>query len=479
MMPGAVVGRDVELARTRSFLDSIVLGPAALLVEGEAGIGKTTVWAAAIGEAESRGIRVLQARAAETEVQLSYASLADLVGADFEETRRALPPIQQRALAAALLRAEADEPFQPRTIATAFVGVLATMAEAAVVLVAVDDVQWLDPASAGALAFAARRLPGRVGLLLTRRGDPGDPPPLGLARALPEDRLDRLTPGPLSLAALHHLLHGRLGSAPPRPALARLAEVSGGNPLLALEIARALGPDWSILAGGGPLPVPPDLQGIVRERVEGLSTPGRYASLVAAAMSRPTRDLIVRALALEDERPFGLLEAEEAGVLVSEADRVRFTHPLLASAIYGATTVERRRRLHERLAEVASDPEERARHLALSKTHPDEAVAAELEQAAARAAARGAQEAAAELFAGACRLTPDELSQERARRELGHANALRALGDLEGSRALAEDAAERASGSLRARALLLLGDTAWIGGHPGAHRAARARAGRG
>ena len=135
-----------------SFLDSIVLEPGALLVEGEAGIGKTTVWAAAIGEAESRGIRVLQARAAETEVQLSYATLADLVGADFEETRRALPPIQQRALAAALLRAEADEPFQPRTIATAFVGVLASMAEADVVLVAVDDVQWLDPASAGALS---------------------------------------------------------------------------------------------------------------------------------------------------------------------------------------------------------------------------------------------------------------------------------------------------------------------------------------
>ncbi|MBA2461073.1 MAG: helix-turn-helix transcriptional regulator, partial [Actinobacteria bacterium] len=184
--------------------------------------------------------------------------------------------------------------------------------------------------------------------------------------------------------------------------------------------------------------------------------------------SRPTRDLIVRAVAPEDGAASGLLEAEDAGVLVAEADRVRFTHPLLASAIYGAASAERRRRLHERLAEVASDPEERARHLALSTTDPDEAVAAELEQAAARAATRGAQEAAAELFAGACRLTRDELSEERARRELGHATALRALGDLEGSRALAEDAAERASGPLRARALLLLGDTAWIGGYPGA-----------
>ena len=469
MTLGPVVGRDVEFARARRFLDSIVLEPGALLVEGEAGIGKTTIWAAVIGEAESRGLRVLQARAAETEVQLSYATLADLVGADFEETRRALPPIQQRALAAALLRAEADEPFQPRTIATAFLGMLAATAEAAAALVSVDDVQWLDPASAGALSFAARRLPGRVGLLLTRRGDPREPPPLGLERALPENRLERLTPGPLSLAALHHLLRDRLGSAPPRPALARLAEVSGGNPFLALEIARALRADWSVLGGGGPLPVPRDLQAIARERVDGLSEHGRRASLVAAALSRPTRELIIRAVSPEDDAGDGLLEAEDAGVLVAEAGRVRFAHPLLASAIYGAASAERRRRLHERLAEVASDPEERARHLALSTSDPDEAVAAELERAAARAATRGAQEAAAELFAGACRLTPGELSEERARRELGQAAALLALGDLEGSLALAEDVAASAqAGPLRARAFLLLGDISWIVGRPDA-----------
>jgi DNA-binding CsgD family transcriptional regulator len=409
---------------------------------------------------------VLQARAAETEVQLSYATLADLVGPDFDEVRNALPAIQQRALAAALLRVEADEPFQPRTIGTAFVGVLASMAETGVVIVAVDDVQWLDPASADALAFAARRLPDKVGLLLTRRGDPGEPPPLGLERAFPDGRLDRLTPGPLSLAALHHVLSDRLGSAPPRPALARLAEVSGGNPFLALEIARALGSDPSAIAGESPLPVPVDLQAVARERIDALSTHGWNATLVAAALSRPTRDLIVRAVAPEDDDASGLLEAEDAGVLVTEAGRVRFSHPLLASAIYGTAGAERRRRLHERLADVVTEPEERARHLALSTTGPDEAVAAELERAAARAATRGAQDAAAELFAGACRLTPDRRSEAQARRELGHAAALRALGDLEGSRTLAEDAAALASGQLRARALLLLADIAWITGDP-------------
>ncbi len=469
MTLGPIVGRDAELAHARRFLESIALEPGALLVEGEAGIGKTTVWAAVIGEAESRGIRVLQARVAESEVQLSYAALADLVGDVFEQTQRSLPPVQQRALGAALLRREADEPAQLRTVATALVGVLASLADDAVVLVAIDDVQWLDPASAGALAFAARRLPARVGLLLTRRGDPGELPPIGLERALPEGRLERLVPRPLSLAALHHLIGDRVGPAPPRPALARLAEASGGNPFLALEIARSLGPDWSALAGGGPLPVPQDLAAIARERVQALSPGARLASLVAAALSRPTRAQVLRGVAPGNHPDDDLLEAEEAGVLLVEGDRVRFTHPLLAAAIYGSATPERRRRLHEGLAEVVSDPEERARHLALSTTEPDEQVAGQLEEAAAQAAKRGAQQAASELYAGACRLTPTERSEARVRRELGHAAALLALGDLEGSLDLAENVAANApTGPLRARAFLMLGDIAWIVGRPGA-----------
>jgi DNA-binding CsgD family transcriptional regulator len=413
---------------------------------------------------------VLQARAAETEVQLSYAALADLAGADFEATRRTLPPIQERALAAALLRAEAAEPAEPRTIATAFVGVLASLATSTPVLVAIDDVQWLDPASSGALSFAARRLPARVGLLLTRRGQAGEIAPLGLERALPDGRLERLTPGPLSLAALHHLVRDRLGSAPPRPALARLAEVSGGNPFLALQIARELPSDWGSPAGDSPIPVPRDVEAVARRRVERLSAPGRLAALAAAALSRPTRALVERAVAEEAEADASaaLLEAEEADVLVSEGERVRFTHPLLASAVYGAASPERRRRLHERLAELVTESEERGRHLALSTTVPDEAIAAELEQAATRAAKRGAQQAASELFAGACRLTPDERVDDRTRRELGHAAALVALGDLEGARILAEQVAEVSTGPVRARALLLLGDIAWIGGRPGA-----------
>jgi predicted ATPase len=209
------------------------------VIEGEAGIGKTTLWFDVLRAAEARGYRVLQARPAESEANLSYAVLADLVGAAFDETRAALPATQERALASVLLREAADRPVDARTTAAALLGVLTTLAAEQPVLVAVDDVQWLDAASARALGFAARRLPPRLGLLLTRRGDGGIEAPLGLSRALPEDRVHRLVPGPLSLAALHHLIRSRRGTSMPRPLLARLAGASGGNPLFALEIARA------------------------------------------------------------------------------------------------------------------------------------------------------------------------------------------------------------------------------------------------
>ena len=432
----AMVGRAAELAAVERFLDRVHSRASALLIQGEAGIGKTTIWLAAIESATSRGVLVLQARPAESEARLSYATVADLVDAVFDETRRSLPPVQQRALAVALLRSEADEPAQPRTTATALVGVLAALAEKQpVVLVAVDDVQWLDPASAAALAFVARRLPSRSGLLMTRRGVSGDEPPVGLARALPEGAFEQLEPGPFSLAALHHLISGRFGSAPARPVLARIAEASAGNPFFALEIAQALGGDWSDLPPGEPLPVTRSLEELVSERITGLSEPARLAALACAALSRPTAATVVAAVSESVDGGRGLLEAEEAGVLIVAPDRVRFTHPLLASAVYGSATAERRRQLHASLATVVTDLEERAHHLALCTRETDETVAAELERAAAQAANRGAQQAASELYAGARRLTPGESdSADLHRRGLGEASALFALGDVDGAR---------------------------------------------
>ena len=466
-MENAVLGREVELAAVGRLLDGVAEAPRAVAIDGEAGIGKTTLWAAGVALARNRGFLVLQAQPAESEAGLSYAALADLVGDVFDATRSRLPVVQERALGASLLREEADGAAAPRTTATAVVGVLAALAEREPVLVAVDDVQWLDRASEEALAFAVRRLPARIGVLVARRSTVAADPPLGLARALPEDRLEHVVVGPLSLAGLHHLIARRLGSPLPRPLLVRVAEASGGNPFFALELARAAARDTGVGAASEPLRVPPTLEELVADRLRALSPPARESALAAAALSRPSATVVDAAV--EGDGRAALLEAEEAGVLVSERDRIRFTHPLLASAIYGSAAPERRRRLHERLADLVSDPEERARHLALSATEPDAKTADVLERAAARAAGRGAPHAAAELYAAAARLTPAAQSEEQARRALGEASALLSAGDAAGARSRAEAAAESHAGSLRAEALALLGDIAWVSGSGAPH----------
>jgi len=167
----AVIGREREIAVVSAFLDSMPSGPWALLIEGEAGIGKSTVWFESVRLAEARGYRVLRARPAESEAKLSYAALADVVGAAFDEVRAQLPGPQELALAATLLRVTTSEPADPRTVATAVVGVLTELVREQPVLVALDDVQWVDLASRRALEFAVRRLPVQLRLLVTRRSE--------------------------------------------------------------------------------------------------------------------------------------------------------------------------------------------------------------------------------------------------------------------------------------------------------------------
>jgi len=459
-----IFGRDLELAAMERFLDGAPTWPSAVLIEGEAGIGKTTLWQEGLRRAQERSIRTLHARPAESEQKLSYVALTDLVVEAFDEVGSVLPRVQQRALAGALVQDEpGDESSSARTTATAFIGVLAACAAKGAVLLAVDDVQWLDSASAQTLAFALRRLPPKVGVLLSHRVDAGQEPPLGLPRALPENRLLRIAPGPLSLAALHHMVKSRFGTVLPRPLLARLADACGGNPFYALEMARVLVSDRD-LKPAQPLPLPHNLEELVVSRVESLSAPAWQLALAAAATSQPTRSVLAAALPMDADFGAALLEAEEEGVLTSKDDRIRFQHPLLASVIYGSASAERRRQLHERLALVVLDPEERARHLALCTTEPDEEIAAELEAAAGLAARRGAPEAAAELFSAAKRLTPPAREDELTGRGLGEAKALLAAGDVDGARKIASEAANASAVGLRVEAELLLGDIAWIGG---------------
>ena len=440
------------------FAERIPGGPVGLLIQGAPGMGKTTVVLEAIEAARGRGHRVLQARPAEAEADLSFAALGDLVGRPFDELKAALPAPQRQALEVALRLREAGEPADPLTLSSALLTVLTILSRAEPLLIAIDDAQWLDGASRRALEFAVRRLPRGVGVIAAGRLDPGAETPLDLDRALQPERLERLTLGPLSLAALHHLVRSRLGLSLSRPILVRLAEAASGNPFHALEIAGVLARGERLPDIGDLLPIPRTLHELLEDRIGRLSPAARAVASAAAAVSRPTAGTVTAAVDDGLDVEAALLEAEEAGVLLSDGDRLRFAHPLFASAIYGALTAGRRRALHERLAAIVGDAEERALHLARSVKGSDATAAAAIEAAAELATRRGAPDAAAELYDAARRLTPADAVEDLVRRQLGGASARSLAGDLVGARTLATQALETGpTGPLRARALLLLG----------------------
>ena len=321
-------------------------------------------------------------------------------------------------------------------------------------LVAVDDLQWLDPPSAQVVSFAWRRLRDEsVGLLLAHRL--GTDAPAGLAD---DERFSLLAVGPLTLGAVHRLLHSRLGLVLPRPALRLVHEVSGGNPFFSLELGRALQAHEAVLSPGEPLPVPDRLQELVRARLEALPPESRDVLAAAAALSQPTLELLAAAVS---DGADALRPALEAQVVELDGDRVRFTHPLLASAAYQGLDAIGRRRLHRRLAEVVPDVDERARHLALSTDAPDSDVARALEEAAEHARARGATATAAELCEQASRLTPLDRPDDAHRRTVAAASYRFVAGDTVRARELLEQALAAArTGSARAAALVLLAELA-------------------
>jgi DNA-binding CsgD family transcriptional regulator len=303
------------------------------------------------------------------------------------------------------------------------------------------------------LGYAIRRLDNRpVALLAAWRTAPGARVPLDLDRGPASERLERLPLLPLSLGAVQHMIQERLGFLPPRPAFRRLHELSGGNPFFALELAQAFRAGTVRLEPGERLPGA--LDGLVGARLQALSADARRALAAAAALAQPTVGLVETAA---DAGPGALDEAEQAQIVVVRDGRVRFTHPLLASGAYAAVEASVRRDLHARAGAEVSDPEERARHLALAATGPDEVVASALEAAAARAAARGAPPAAAELYERAVRLTPPEARKDVLRRTMHAAFSTFQTGDSRRARTMLDAVvSELPPGPDRARALINL-----------------------
>jgi DNA-binding CsgD family transcriptional regulator len=456
-MADGIIGRDPELASIRSLLDGLTSGAAALLIEGEAGIGKSTLWTAGIALALERDCRVLRCRPAESEAQLSYAALGDLLEDVLDDVLGLLPDPQRHALEVAMLRAGgAASPADPRAVSVAALGVVRALAGSGPLLLAVDDVQWLDPSSARVLEFVVRRLTIEpVGILAAVRTSGPGRVPLGLDRALPPQRLLRLLMAPLSVGALSALLRVQLDATLPRPTLLRVREATGGNPLFALELTRALLDRDAELEPGGGLPVPSTLRELLLLRLARLPARGRRLLLAVAALSRPTVGLVERLGDLPDLATRDLERAAQAGIVELDDDRIRFTHPLLGSALYSEASDRQRRRLHQQLAQVVADPEERARHRALGADGPDAQAAGMLDQAAELAHTRGAPDAAAELLVLAGQLTPPTRAADRWRRTTDAARYYYEAGDPARARKLLDQVlASSPSGQRRARALL-------------------------
>jgi predicted ATPase len=241
-MTQAVWGRESELTLTARVLDTGITDPVAVILTGEEGIGKTTLWGAVLSQAQERGFRMLSARPVESEATLAFAAVSDLLRDAFDEAVPSLPAPQRTALEAALLRGDLEGNPDPRAVAFAFHGTLLALARSAPLLVGVDDVQWLDAPSARVLGFALRRLEGvPVGVVAaSRTADVEAPTPLGLDERWPEERIHHVAVGPLSVDVLRRILLSKLTTRFPHWALVQIHEASGGNPFLALELARAL-----------------------------------------------------------------------------------------------------------------------------------------------------------------------------------------------------------------------------------------------
>ena len=456
-MAGEVVGREEELEELGRFLDAGDGLPAALVLEGSPGIGKTVLWRAGLDLARARGFRVLEAIPASAETRLSFSAIVDLLAPVLADVLPTLPAPQRRALEVALLLAEPEgSPPDTRALDAALLSVLRVLASDPL-LVAVDDVQWLDEASAAALMFAVRRLRDEpIALLLTRRLQEGVPPgPLDLDRAFNPVRIERLSVGPLSIGALHKVIQSGLDVSLPRPLMRRVHETSAGNPFFALELGRALMRRGGEIDPGAALPLPNELFSLVSDRLAALPDDTGSALTAVAAVSQPTSRLIN---AVVDDGMTALEAAVDANVVVVVGDRIAFTHPLLASAAYLMAPLSRRRELHRRLASLVNEPEERARHLALVANAPDEDVAQVLEMGARQAFERGAPSAAADLSAVARRLTPADAPGGARRRSLAEAEYALQAGDPERVREVLEDVlAMSPPGSARAEALSYLG----------------------
>jgi DNA-binding CsgD family transcriptional regulator len=450
-----LIGRESECERLDELLYGARLGRSeALVIRGEAGIGKTALLDYAAGRAA--GMTVVRALGVESEVEIEFSALLDVCRPLLDHLSD-LPEQQADALRGALGLGPALA-LDRFAVGAATLGLLAAAAEANPVLVVVDDAQWLDPASADALLFATRRLEADRAAVLyaTRDGD--------------EQSLDAPGIESLSISGLQRedatiLVRRGVEIA---PAVAdRLYDETGGNPLALIELPSLLSAEQ--LSGDRPLAQPlwagSSVDRAFAARAEGLPEESQRALLVAAASTSNASETILGALALLGLDAATMEPAEDAGLLTLIDGTLEFRHPLVRSAVYHAARPSERRVAHRALADACADaaPEECAWHLAAAAIGPDEDVAAALERAADEARRRSGYAAAATALERAARLTPDPAA--RLRRLAAAAEAAWQAGRAEVASAQIDEILARTEHpALRAEVLRLRGSIEYFAG---------------
>jgi AAA ATPase domain len=407
-----IVGRAAELCRLDELLAGLRRGQGgALVVHGEAGIGKTTLLDALV-ERCGEGVTVLRARGAETEAELAFSALADLLHPVLDELET-LPSPQAAALAGALALGP-PVPGDRLAVCVAVLGVLRSAAKRRPVLAVLDDVQWADASSRECVAYVARRAGGSLSVVLAAR-DPWYAP----ERA----RLPELSVGPVDDDGAAELLRRRAPDLAPSVAAA-IEEAAAGNPLALAELPATLTARQRRGVAALDLPLAPGsrLQHAFEARVDALDPLTQRAVLIAATDVAGDLPAIAAACDQAQTDVRHLVEAEAHGLVALDATRVTFAHPLIRGAVYRGATAAERRAAHAALASALRD-ERRVWHLAAASVGPDERVATELERVGTQAAARRAYAPAAAAFERAAGLSADAETASRRLLAAGEAAA--------------------------------------------------------